>query len=133
MKFISKLNNLPRLFSASFIATVATVGQANATGKSDLKDVTNQLTDSLEGLPVLFTSAAYIIGIGFVIAGLFKLKEFVDDPAQGNMKDALIRLGVGALMILLPFAIELSAGTIGADDGEQVTFGGGQFESNFGN
>ena len=60
------------------------------------------------------------MGVGFTIAGLFKLKEYVDDPTSGNMKNALIRLAVGAMLILLPFVISTSATTM--DAGETTTF-----------
>ncbi len=131
MKLLEKLTNLPRFMVATGVAYMSTIGSASADANRNLSDVTDQLTESLNGLPVLFTSAAYIIGIGFVIAGLFKLKEFVDDPSQGDMKNALIRLGVGALMILLPFAIEVSSGTLGADGGNSVDFQGNQFDNTF--
>ena len=66
----------------------------------------------------MFVSAAYVMGVGFAIAGLFKLKEHVDDPGGSAMKDALIRLGLAGALLILPFVINTSADTFGGDDEE---------------
>mgnify|MGYP005846529323 CR=1 FL=1 len=82
--------------------------------------VSEELTKSLWGLPLLMTSAAYIMGIGFIIAGLIKLKQYVDDPDRAFMKDALIRLGVGVGLIFLPWFINIIAGSMDADAGQEI-------------
>lgn len=83
---------------------------------SNLGEVAAELSCESGSLPILFTSTSYVLGVGFTIAGLLKMKEYVDNPSQSFMKDALIRLGVGSMLILLPFVIETSALTFGGED-----------------
>lgn len=121
MTLIKKLNNLKYGLSAGLMTSFFTLGQAaQAQG---LADVSDELQGQLGTIPILFTSASYVMGVGFTIAGLFKLKEYVDDPTSGNMKNALIRLALGATLILLPFVIETSADTVSADDGDAFARG----------
>ncbi len=82
--------------------------------------VSESLTKNAEGLPTLIAAVSYIMGIGFTIAGLLKLKDYVDDPSRAPMKDALIRLGVGVGLIFLPWFIEIISGSMGADGGQEV-------------
>ena len=115
MTIIKKLNNLKYGLAAGLTTSLISASQSKAGG---LTDVSTQLQTQLGSLPQLFTSASYVMGVGFTIAGLFKLKEYVDDPTSGNMKNALIRLALGAMLILLPFVINTSAETAGgADEG----------------
>ena len=75
---------------------------------------------NLAFIPLVITALSYITGIGFTIMGLIKMRDFVDDPSQNFMKDALVRLGIGALLILLPFAIRVAANTVGATDNSVI-------------
>ncbi len=110
MTMSKKLSTLKYGFAAGLTTSLITISQSQAGLGQVSKDIQGQLGE----IPSLFTSAAYIMGVGFTIAGLFKLKEYVDDPSSGNMKNALIRLAVGALLILIPFVITTSSDTMGA-------------------
>ncbi len=118
MKFLNKLNNLKYGMAAGLTLALANVNFSFANG---IGDVTDDISQSIQTVPRLFTSAAYIMGVGFTIAGLFKLKEYVDDPTSGNMKNALIRLALGALLILIPFVITTTTDTLGGSQ-QTVTF-----------
>lgn len=83
--------------------------------------VMDNVTTNTGTIPTLFTSLSYVTGVGFTIMGLIKMRDYVDNPSQNFMKDALARLGIGAALILLPFAITVAAGTIGADAAATVT------------
>lgn len=126
MKIIKKLNTLKYGLAAGLTTSLISASQSQANG---ISDVSTELQTQLGSLPQLFTSASYVMGVGFTIAGLFKLKEYVDDPTSGNMKNALIRLALGALLILLPFVIQTSAQTV--DAGVDADFGRGQLGGGF--
>lgn len=117
-----KFSALVTAFALQSPAVFAQTTSCNTT-TSNLGEVAAELSCETGSLPLLFTSVSYVLGVGFTIAGLMKMKEYVDDPDRSFMKDALIRLGVGACLILLPFVIRTSAesfgGTSGGDFGRQ--------------
>lgn len=117
MTITKKLNNAKYGLAAGVTTALMSAGSAEAGG---LAEVSGTLQTQLGSIPQLFTSASYVMGVGFTIAGLFKLKEYVDDPSGSAMKDALIRLALGALLILLPFVINTSANTVGAETGAEA-------------
>ena len=85
-------------------------GQAKAATFSDV--ATNIVTGS-NSLPSLISTVSYIGGIGLGVAGVFKLKQHVDNPGQTPMKDGLVRLGAGGGLLALPFVTSAMQGTIG--------------------
>ena len=82
--------------------------------------VMNNITANTGTIPTLFTSLSYITGVGFTIMCLVKMRDYVDNPSQNFMKDALARLGIGAALILLPFAIQVAANTVGGAEGVAI-------------
>ncbi len=77
--------------------------------------VMDSVTFNMGWIPALFSSISYLTGIGFTIMGLIKMRDYVDNQSQNHMKDALARLGIGAALIALPFAINVAIDTIGGD------------------
>lgn len=103
------------------VAAIATVGFM--TGMSDahaqgFTEVTGNINDSVADFPSLISTAAYIGGAGMGVAGVLKMKNHVDNPAQVPLKDGLVRLGAGGGLLALPFVLESMVGTIG--DGGNV-------------
>lgn len=92
---------------------MSNAGAALAQGVT-FKDVTGNITESASTLPNLISTVAYIGGVGLGVAGVFKLKNHVDNPAQAPMKDGLVRLGAGGGLLALPYLTEAMTGTVGA-------------------
>ncbi len=57
-------------------------------------------------------TVAYVGGIGLGVAGIFKLKQHVDNPGQTPMKDGLARLGTGGGLLALPYVTTAMMGSI---------------------
>ncbi len=112
-----KHNNLvfSSFVTVAFLQSSLAYAQNCGATTSNLAEITQELDCEISTVPTLLRSVCYIMGIGFTIAGLLKLKEYVDDPNRSFMKDALIRLGVGAMLIFLPWVIVTSAATFGAE------------------
>jgi hypothetical protein len=85
---------------------------AFATG--GFKGVTQNIVASSSLLPNLISTVAYIGGVGLGVAGVFKLKQHVDNPGQTPMKDGLVRLGAGGGLLALPMVTKSMQGTVGA-------------------
>ena len=93
------------------LAAVATAGvlstaiasDAFATTAGNLTDVTafasNMTNATGTTFPLFMSALSYIGGGGLTIAGIYKLKNHVDNPGQTPMKDGLIRLGAGGALL----------------------------------
>ncbi len=76
----------------------ATSGSAGSLG--DVTAFASNITNATGTTFPLFMSAlSYIGGGGLTIAGIYKLKNHVDNPGQTPMKDGLIRLGAGGALL----------------------------------
>jgi len=112
---------------------VSQSGSAQAQQGVNFTDVTTNLTDSASNLPNLISSVAYISGIGMGVAGIFKLKQHVDNPGNAPMKDGLVRLGAGGGLLSLPYLTEAMMGSVGSGSStganiSDVTFGSATFK-----
>ncbi len=104
----SKTQKLAAVFTAGMM--MGSSG-ANASGV-DFTDVTSSIVTSSSTLPNLISTVAYIGGIGLGVAGVFKLKQHVDNPGQTPMKDGLVRLGAGGGLLALPMLTEAMKNTV---------------------
>ena len=111
---------MTRIYSAHFTVITGALllfsngAWAQNNGPANVGTVMNSVIFNMGFIPALTSSISYITGIGFTIMGLIKMRDYVDNPSQNFMKDALARLLIGAALILLPFAVQVAAGTIGA-------------------
>ena len=80
---------------------------------NDFSTVSQNIVDSSSKLPNLISTVAYVGGVGLGVAGVFKLKQHVDNPGQTPMKDGLARLGAGGGLLALPFITQAMTETIG--------------------
>lgn len=108
---------MKRLIQRFYVAGAATLMTTPALAQTGLNRFFGHIGGQLSAIPAFFSTACYVVGIGMVIAGLFKLKEYVDDPSSGALQDALIRLVLGGLLILLPFAVEIATESAASNDG----------------
>lgn len=106
------------------LAAAATIGalagqsrEAFAQSNTDLTTATTNVVTAVSGTVNLISTLAYIAGAGLALAGIFKLKQHVDNPAQAPMKDALIRLACGGMFLALPFLMRVMQGTIADGEG----------------
>jgi hypothetical protein len=107
-------------FAAVMTAAVLMSESASAFAQGvNFTDVTKNITQSTSTLPNLISTVAYIGGVGMGVAGIFKLKQHVDNPSQTPMKDGLVRLGSGGGLLVLPYMTEAMMGTVSG--GNQAT------------
>lgn len=108
------------------LAAAATVGMAAGSSSeafannTDLVDMTDNVITASSGFTNLISTLAYIAGAGLALAGVFKLKQHVDNPAQAPMKDALIRLACGGMFLSLPFLLNVMQGSISNGEDAKV-------------
>jgi hypothetical protein len=130
-----KRSNITHKLAAAVTAGVfmSQAGSAFAQSGTGFQDITKNINTSASTLPDLISTVAYIGGIGLGVAGIFKLKQHVDNPAQAPMKDGLIRLGAGGGLLALPMITDAMMSTVGTGTGpttsqlqfNAATFNGG--------
>lgn len=117
------------------LVTIGMMAGADVAKANDVNfsNITENIGDSTSNLPNLISTVAYVGGIGLGVAGIFKLKQHVDQPGQHPMKDGLVRLGAGGGLLALPFMSKAMQGTIAGGENSQfdpnVNFGAADFNS----
>ena len=106
-----KYSKITHKLAAAITAGVL-LSEGSAAFATTFKNVTTNIISGSSTLPDLVSTVAYIGGIGLGVAGIFKLKQHVDQPAQNPMKDGLVRLGAGGGLLALPFMTSAMMGTI---------------------
>ncbi len=107
---------------AALATTVVLMGSGEAFAAAvDFRNVSSNIVNSSSTLPNLISTVAYIGGIGLGLAGVFKLKQHVDNPGQHPMKDGLVRLGAGGGLLALPFLATVMTGTVQGADTASLT------------
>jgi hypothetical protein len=68
-----------------------------------------QFTDAI-------STAAVVVGTGFGMAGVYKLKQHAESPGNVSINAGLGRIAAGAGLIGLPFVINSTFNTLGVSD-----------------
>lgn len=78
-------------------------------------EMLQNISDQLPLIMRLTTAIAYVMGLYFVFYGLLKLKQFGEARTQmsqeHHLKEPLIMLVVGALLLYLPSSVEVGLST----------------------
>ncbi|MDP2204784.1 MAG: hypothetical protein Q8K65_00600 [Alphaproteobacteria bacterium] len=113
-----KRSKLSHKLAAAATAGVLMADSADALSATaqDLSNASKNVVTAVSGTVALISTLAYIAGAGLALAGIFKLKQHVDNPAQAPMKDALIRLACGGMFLALPFMMRIMQGSISNGD-----------------
>jgi len=122
-----RTHQLAAAMTAGMLMGQGTNAFANAT---TFKEVGDNIITSSGSLPAMIQTVAYVGGIGLGVAGVFKLKQHVDNPGQTPMKDGLVRLGAGGGLLALPYVTSAMMGSI--DNGANTALteaSGGSFQA----
>lgn len=75
---------------------------AGVTDKAGFNNILRTIVTSFEQTPGAISGFAYLIGLVLGIAGILKIKEHVENPAQTPLREGIIRFGVGGGLFALP-------------------------------
>lgn len=98
-----------------------------AMAAQDLADIVKNVKDNVIEIGPLLSIAAYVVGVGFCIAGIVQFKAHKDNPAQVPLSKPMVYLGVGAALLFLPSLMTTAGETIfggeqtGAKTGAELT------------
>lgn len=98
--------------AAVFVGMVGGVESASA---NNFTSITDNITQSISGLPGLLTGVSYMMGILLGVLGILKIKDHVESPGNAKLQEGAIRLAAGGGLFALPIVYEAMQNTIGAD------------------
>jgi hypothetical protein len=82
--------------------------------------LSDNVTQSISGLPGLLAGVSYMIGILLGVLGILKIKDHVENPTQTKLQDGAIRLVAGGGLFALPIVFEAMQGSIGDGTGPEA-------------
>ena len=85
-----------------------------------LGDMAQEAATDLDVVPNFIEIALYIVGLLIVAVGVFRIKKHFDQPQQVGLGGALVTVGVGVALLLLPTVINGVADTFGATGGGPI-------------
>lgn len=87
--------------------------------QSGIGSVACTVESNVSGVGGLLMGSSFVGGVGFVAAGILKLKE-ASGQGQAKYSDGFWRLGVGGALIALPTAAYFMKGTLFGTGGQTV-------------
>ena len=102
---------LSRIIGLALVVLLATTTDAHAQA-STLGDVITNVMKSLGGIPTILSIVAYMLGPSFIVWGVFKFKDHVDNPSQNPLSAGIKRFLAGGMFLALPFMLKALKGTL---------------------
>ena len=116
---ISK-NKRTFVLGAIVLACVAPEMLAGAADKTGIGGLASNITKNFQAIGSLLVSTAYVAGIGFGIAAIFKFKQHKDNPTQIPIGTPFALLGVSVMLVFLPGLYKPLGQTVYGKDGGTV-------------
>ena len=88
------------------------VASAGTTTTITLTSVLSNMDDTSSSLAGILQNLCLLIGICFIIAGIFKAHQHKNNPTQITFGHSLTLIVIGAALILFPYLLKLSAKTL---------------------
>lgn len=111
-----------------FVAVILGLPHDAFAGNNTLRDVNRNLGQQITQIPKLIALAAYVIGAFFAVRALFALKGFIEAPDDNPITKVLGFAAVSALLIMLPFIINVMTDSLQARNTQQVQAQSQQFQ-----
>lgn len=83
------------------ILSLLLVSAAYATGNQGIGQIATNITQSFTAIGHLMIAVAYLAGIGFAIAAIFKFKQHKDNPTQIPMGTPIALLVIGVFLVFI--------------------------------
>ncbi|MEC8063880.1 MAG: type IV secretion protein IcmD [Pseudomonadota bacterium] len=105
-----KTGTLAKIAITSSFALLALSGYAN------IGDMAESINNTFTQIAQLIGGAAYVAGLGFGMAAIFKFKQHRDNPTQVPVGTPFGMLGVAIMLIYLPSLLTNAGSTVFSSD-----------------
>lgn len=89
-------------------------GIEDAAAQQDFTTISDNIGDSISGLPGMLSGVSYMLGILLGVLGILKIKDHVENPSQTPLQHGAIRLMAGGGLFALPIVYEAMQTSIGS-------------------
>lgn len=96
---------LKGMFLASVVLGMFYSGAVLAQSQQGIGSIASSITGEFKAIGQLILAVAFLGGIGFVMAAIFKFKQHKDNPQQITLGTPIAMLVIGAFLIFLPSLI----------------------------
>lgn len=110
IKTLAKVGGIATVFALGFFATEVLAQQGGASGGETIGTIAARITQSFTSLGQLILAIAFVGGLGFTMAAIFKFKQHKDNPTQIPLGTPIAMLAIGIVLMFLP-GIITPAGT----------------------
>lgn len=100
-------------------------GGSSSGGGKGIGGIASNITGSFESVGKLMIGVAYLAGIGFAIAGIFKFKQHKDNPTQIPVGTPIALLIISVALVFLPSFFAPAGDTLFGGDSKAGGFTGG--------
>lgn len=97
------------LITGVFYSTAVLAGGGSDSG---IGGIATSITSQFKALGQLILAVAFLAGIGFIMAAIFKFKQHKDNPTQIPLGTPIAMLVIGAFLVFLPSLIAPAGTTI---------------------
>jgi hypothetical protein len=101
---------------ALFAAVFMVAASDSALAGPKLSNMFNNLTTSWGGITGILSTIAWLSGAFLGVAGIFKFKDHVDNPAQTPLSAGVKRMLAGGMFLSLPFMLNVVRGNLFGND-----------------
>jgi intracellular multiplication protein IcmD len=85
---------------------------AQSSGDSGIGGLAQNITNEFSKIGALIIAVAFLAGIGFIMAAIFKFKQHKDAPQQVTLGTPIAMLVIGAFLVFLPSLINPAGASI---------------------
>jgi intracellular multiplication protein IcmD len=100
-------------YSGAALAQGAGAGAGGGgAGGTNIGLIASNITGSFESIGRLILAVAFLGGIGFIMAAIFKFKQHKDNPTQVPLGTPIAMLVIGAFLVFMPGIVGPAGSTI---------------------
>ncbi len=110
VKKLAKAGGLLLVVGAVIFADVAFAQGGGGSSTENIGSIAARLTESFKNIGQLIIAIAFVGGLGFTMAAIFKFKQHKDNPTQIPLGTPIAMLAIGIVLMFLPGIIQ-PAGT----------------------
>lgn len=99
-----------------FLATFLVAGLVFAEEGKGIGEIAKNVTGSFKNIAQLMLAIAYIAGVGFAVAAIFKFKQHKDNPTQIPLGTPIALLAIAISLVFIGYFIKPLGETLGAKE-----------------
>lgn len=111
-KHLAKVACITATVALAFFVSADVLAQGTGGGGTTLGSLAENITGSFKQIGALILAIAFVGGLGFTMAAIFKFKQHKDNPTQIPLGTPIAMLAIGVVLMFLPGIISPAGQTL---------------------